>query len=90
MNGQPYEPSPPPQPVQRNPFPIYGQHSATIVGWRYVDEAGICSRVYPSQTDALYALLREVCPPWYVKVWKGIKEGWQRYANSTSTTTGPR
>lgn len=44
-----------------------------------MNEAGICSRVYPSQTDALYALLREVCPPWHVKLWKGIKEGWHAF-----------
>lgn len=44
-----------------------------------MNEAGICSRVYRSQTDALYALLREVVPPWYVRLWKGIKEGWQKF-----------
>ena len=55
------------EPLKANPF----QYASF---WYWVDENNIHRGPYASQTMALLDLLRHVHPPWYVRLWRKVKE----------------
>lgn len=62
-----------PMPVQRNPFPVYDRSGGPIAGWRWSDERNkVRDELYPTQLEALRALLKYISPPWYVRAWRWL------------------
>jgi hypothetical protein len=54
-----------------NPFVLGTQ-------WYWVEEDGYTAHgPYPTESKALYTLLRYMSPPWYTRCWNSFKEIWR-------------
>jgi hypothetical protein len=55
------------EPLKANPFQYAGF-------WYWTDENGAEHGPYGQQLYALWDLMRYIDPPWYVRLWRKIKE----------------